>query len=126
MALAKAWGHTDRFSTSHKARFWSPGSSHPSLPARKHPIRLAVAENPQCPAPGGLSTTVQACPCLSYGLSPGWGGPGYLLQLPLLVLPEGKMQQLVVPGHLQVHILMGESGVSWAEGCPSASGHSEP
>lgn len=53
-------------------------------------------------------------------------GPSYLLQLPLLVLPEGKVQQLVVPGHLQVHVLMGKSRISWAEGCPPAFGHSEP
>lgn len=42
--------------------------------------------------------------------------PGYLLQLPLLVLPEGKVQQLVVPRHFQVHVLQGgragESGVT--------------
>lgn len=56
---------------------------------------------------------VRACPCLP--LWPElWPGKGlvYLLQLPLLVLPEGKVQQLVVPGHLQVHVLMGKSRIS--------------
>lgn len=56
---------------------------------------------------------MQACPCLP--LWPElWAGKGlvYLLQLPLLVLPEGKVQQLVVPGHFQVHVLMGKSRIS--------------
>ena len=58
--------------------------------------------------------------------APAREGPSYLLQFPLLVLPEGKVQQLVVPRHLQVHVLPGKGGLSRAEGCPPAAGHSEP